>query len=77
MAKYRITTFRGYSYKGTYEAALQEAKDMIMDIIVDGHPVKRWWAVISYKSDNEHVATVHCPAIGQWCIINAFKNLQQ
>lgn len=76
MAKYRINTFRGYSYKGSYETALQEAKDMIMDIILDGHPVKRWWAVISFENDGEHVATVHCPVIGQWCIIEALKYLQ-
>lgn len=77
MKKYRIKTFRGYSYKSTYETALQEGKDMILDIIVDGHPVKDWWAVINRQDDGEHVATIHCPELGKWHIIKQLKDLQK
>lgn len=77
MAKYRIKTFRGYSYKSTYESALQAAKDMILDIIVDGHPVKEWWAVINREDDGEHVATIHAPRVGQWYIVKALRDFQK
>ena len=76
MARYRIKTFRGYSYKSTYEAALQEAKDMILDIIVDGHPKTKWWAVIYRQDENSHAATIHCPKVGQWYIVKALRDMQ-
>lgn len=77
MAKYRIKTFRGYSYKSTYESALRAAKDMILDIIVDGRPVKDWWAIIYRQDNEEHVATIHAPKVGQWYIVKALRELQK
>ncbi len=77
MAKYKIKSFRGYSYKSTYETALQEAKDMILDIIVDGHPQTKWWAVVNREDDGERVASVHCPEIGKWYIVKSQKDMQQ
>lgn len=76
MAKYRIRTFRGYSYKSTYETALQEAKDMILDIIVDKHRTDLWWAEIRRVDDGEFVAMVTCPQIGKWTIKKAFIDMQ-
>lgn len=76
MSKYRIRSFRGYSYKSTYESALQEAKDMILDIIVDGHPQTKWWAIIYRQDDDERVATIHCPEVGQWYIVKVLRDMQ-
>lgn len=75
MKKYKIRTFRGYSYKGSLDAAEQEAKDMIMDIIVDAQPKAHWWAEVVRCDDNEQVLFIRCPELWKWDYLRKIKTV--
>ena len=65
MAKVRVRTFRGYADFDSIRVAQQEAKNMILDIIVDGHPESFWWAQV-YWYDQQVYRTWGCPEVGKW-----------
>lgn len=65
MAKIRVKTFRGYADFDSIRVAQQEAKNMILDIIVDGFPERFWWAQV-YWYENQVLRTWSCPEVGLW-----------
>lgn len=65
MAKVRVRTFRGYADFESIREAEQEAKNMIMDIIVDGFESSLWWAQV-YRYDLQVIRTWGCPEVGKW-----------
>lgn len=65
MAKIKVITFRGFYETDHIADAQRHAKDMILDIMTDGHPADLWWAEIRWYSQKV-VRTISCPQIGFW-----------
>ena len=63
--RYCVRTFRGYDCTDDLEKALEMAKFMIMDIIMDNWSDDYWWArIIDNRDGNSQLWT--CPKVGEW-----------
>lgn len=67
--KYKIRTFRGFDYAEDFSSAIEKAKSMLLDIIVDRQKKMHWWAVVYPLSGRGKSAYVSCDGINEWFIV--------